>query len=232
MKQKISWEDFVKNYSFENDHVHVSALICKGQINTDPILVCKNTEIRNRPSLKFPGTGFDKTLLNESLAHVLAANIETELESFGFKKNQYKALIGYYKEKDKRIFSNSEVFFKDEYLYLFKKTLVLGVLRKTGLLIEPEDEPFYIDRGKNDREDFDFNIYRLFFGIKSFQTAPNPKDNKKFEGLYRRSVMSLHANDYKIIYQAVKAGLMTKKNLSEKLTGTYWLPLVQYLEKL
>ncbi len=231
MKQKISWEDFVKNYSFQNDHAHVSAVICKGQINIDPILLCENSEIRNRTSRKFPGTGFDKTLLNENLAHVLAANIETELQALGFNKSQYANVIDFYKKEDERIFSDSGVFFEDEHLYLFKKTLVLGVLKKTGLLIEPDDEPFYIDRGENDKDDFDFSIYRLFFGIKSYQTAPNPKNNKKFEGLYRHSVKYLHANEYKNIYDAIKSGSKIKRSLSEKLTSTYRLPLVAYLEK-
>lgn len=231
MKNRISWDDFVKNYSHKRDHVHTSAVVCRGQINVDPIVLYENHEMVGRVSRKFPGTGFDKTILGRSKFTLLTDAIENQLEKFSFSKNQYSSILAEYHKQDERMFSDENIFYEDEYLYYFRKNLVLGFLHKTGILIEPEDQPFYIDIGDSDEEGVDANVYRLFFGVKSIIFAPKPKDNKTFNNLHKHNVKLLNANDYKTIKNITKSSGRVKRSLSQKLTSSYWAPLADYLNK-
>lgn len=231
MKESISWEIFVKDYSHKNDYVHVSAIVFKGQANVDPIVLYENHEIVGRVSRKFPGAGFDKSMLNRARLSLFTDAIESELENFNFNEHQYAGVLAKYRNQDERMFSDENVFYEDEYLYFFKKNLILAFLQKTGILIEPEDKPFYIDRGDNEEVGSAYKVYRLFFGVKSITVAPKPKDNKTFDNLHKHNVKLLHASYYNSIKDVVKSKGRAKKSLAQKLTSLYWAPLSAYLSR-
>ncbi len=227
-KRETNLEEFVNNYSFGHDHVHLSAIICNGQVGVDPIFLYKNKEKFKRASKKFPGTGFDLEFLESGF---LTKSVERELENFRFEEYQYKKMLNFYKEKDLTTLSVDDIFLKSEYLFFFKKALILGVLEKTGLLIDFDETPFYLDVGPNE-SDKRYKVYRLFYIAKSFQTVPVPKNNKVFYDKHSRNVSSLEAQDYLKIFNFIRNDLKIRYDMYAKLLYTYYPPLVRLLEGL
>lgn len=227
-KKEINLEGFINNYSFGNDHVHLSAIICKGVVGVDPLVLYKNKEKSTRPSKKFPGTGFDLEFLESGF---LTKSIERELENFRFEEGQYKKMLNFYKEKDLTIMSVDDIFLKSEYLFFFKKALILGVLEKTGLLVDFDETPFYLDVGPNE-SDKRYKVYRLFYIANSFETVPVPKNNKFFYEKHSRNVSLIEARNYLKIFNYIKKNLKIKYYMYEKLLYTYYPPLIKFLEGL
>ncbi|MDQ5930395.1 MAG: hypothetical protein QG594_2183 [Bacteroidota bacterium] len=224
--KEINWEEFAVKYSFSNDHVHLACVICQGYKGVDPIVLCENTEIPDRHTKKFPGTRFDPKYLKKGF---LTQAIEKELLSFDFDKTQYKHWLSFYKHQDDEILkSNNGDFKKTEYLFFFKKALVLAVLEKTGLFVELCEKPFYIDEDENENNP-ELKAYRIFFEAKSFTRAPH--NNQKFFNLYKKSVKFLNAIEYTQIADAVKKRLYPKSKLRKGLLLSYWTPLFRYIIK-
>lgn len=225
MKEEIDWEEFLDNYSFEADHVHLNAIICMGEKYIDPIMLCKNKDIKDRYTNKFPGTGFDIRYL---APRYLTTVLEKELEGFGFVEKKHKDLITMYKyEDDYNTKSFQDFFEKDEYLFFFKKALITKVLQKTGLLISLDESPIYIDVDVNEVNP-DFKAYRLFFVAKSFEESPN---EKKVYAVNKLNVKLLYADDYIKIVKHIERRLTPKVSLSKKLLSTCHIPLAVFLKR-
>lgn len=225
MKDEVIWEEFLDNYSFENDNVHISAMICMGDKGIDPIVLCKNKDIKGRHTNKFPGTGFNaRYLATKHLTNIL----EKELESFGFVEKKHKDLIINYKHQDEyNVKSFQDRFEKNEYLLFFKKALIAKVLQKTGLLINLDEYPIYIDVDLNEINP-DFKAYRLFFVVRSFEESPN---EKKVYTVNKLNVKLLYADDYIKIVKHIERRLTPKVSLSKKLLSTCHIPLAVFLKR-
>lgn len=230
-KHQIAWEEFLKYYSItKGDHVHLTALMFQGpngvgQPSVDPIVLFENKEKKDRHSCKFPGTGFVGQYLQ---AGFLTNTFEKELKSFEFEKEQYEDLLHSYTEQDWMLCSEGNIFLKSEYLLFFHKALILGVLQKTGMLVELQELPFYVDVGPNEFKT-QAKIYRLFFEVTAI-IEPKMK-NKKFYNLWRNSIKLLHPVDYCRIVESAVTDAVLKNSLHLKLLNTYRLPLYMYLNR-
>lgn len=234
-RELVSWDEFENRYRPTTDHLHLAVLIClgwgneKGTKKLDPILLVKNNELK-KVVYKFPGTGFDKSLVKEDL------NIKLEglLDSFSFKKYQYLDLLDFYKEQessDGRQFLgfDRDYFSTNNYMYYFQKIATISVLEKTGLLAYITSQPFYIDVDVN-HEDTNAKVYRLFFEPRQIK-APEKNTARFFNT--RKFTKKLPAeryisiiNNLKIVNNLIYGRLPKDKQILK----SYLPPLKRWLE--
>lgn len=241
---EVSWEQFTKRYSFQRDHVHITAVILRNDrrdgkppiLGIDPIILVENTEDPRRVSRKFPGAGFeDKTIIDTLIKTGL---IKNQLVELGFEEYQYKKLLGLFDQYDIEL-SLKNTIDKEDYLFLMRKAVIFSVLQKTGYLIEVEDMPFFIDQGKNE-EDPESNSFRIFFRSVKCKMGESSKQNKTFY-LLQRGLRVLYPKEYyeiakyqdkidKDIAFGSKNKTVLKEHLFKALSGGYRRPLVKFLQ--
>lgn len=239
---EIDWGDFVSQI-LPSDHVHLSAVILLpdkestqkiGSIGIDPIILVENVERPSRKSIKFPGTSFNFNILN-SIEET--ATLKVYLDQLGFSEKQYSGTMSYFSRQDELIHSLES---EQRLIYMMKKSLIAGVLLKTGYFIDVSSKPFYIDFGENE-VDLDSKSFRLFFEATKCIT-PLDLSNKNFFTINSQKVRLLRPEHYKEIARAfmnykrgliydIKSRLILPGRLRDYIYSGHRIPLFRFVYK-